>query len=138
MANNIANIASLAVSLVLITIALTGFGKARAKMKKAEYNLAQSELDKLAIQSELIKLSNQLDEMKIEQSEGFVRFLSESRDWAYQYIDAIQEEFPKDYALIKNKLSNETISLEDKKQISEALEKMKSLILPEETITPNN
>lgn len=138
MANNIANIASLVVSLVLIAIALTGFGKARAKMKKAEYNLAQSELDKLAIQSELINLSNQLDEMKIEQSEGFVRFLSESRDWAYQYIDAIQEEFPKDYALIKNKLSNETISLEDKKQISEALEKMKSLILPEETITPNN
>lgn len=138
MANNIANIASLVVSLILIAIALTGFGKARAKMKKAEYNLAQSELDKLAIQSELIKLSNQLDEMKIEQSEGFVRFLSESRDWAYQYIDAIQEEFPKDYALIKNKLSNETISLEDKKQISEALEKMKSLILPEETITPNN
>ena len=138
MLNNIADILALVVALAAIAIALTGFAKARSRMKKAETQLLQSELDKVSLQTELIKMSSQIDEMRIEQSDGFVRFLSESRDWAYQYIDDIQNKFPESYASIKDKISKDTISLEDKKEISQELEKIKNLILPEETQTPNN
>ena len=29
---------------------------------------------------------------KIEQSDGFLKFVSDSRDWAYAYIESVQEE----------------------------------------------
>lgn len=36
------------------------------------------------------KISQEAD--KIEESDGFLKFVSDSRDWAYAYIESVQEE----------------------------------------------
>jgi hypothetical protein len=41
-----------------------------------------------------LKLAEQIankDDKKIEQTDGFVRFISQSRDWAFEYIEKVQE-----------------------------------------------
>jgi len=38
----------------------------------------------------LMKIESGSAEKDIEQTEGFVKFLSESRDWAFQYIETVQ------------------------------------------------
>lgn len=51
----------------------------------------------------------------VEQTEGFLRFISESRDWAFQYIEGIQEAL-KDY--------DKALSLNDAKKLNEAYSKL--------------
>jgi hypothetical protein len=52
--------------------------------------LEQADLDKLLLAKRLEQEIGSKDSTKIEQSEGFVRFLSESRDSAFLYIENVQ------------------------------------------------
>jgi hypothetical protein len=51
---------------------------------------AQSEIDNAALREKLAELVDRGDYKKIEHTEGFVRFISESRDWAFEYIENVQ------------------------------------------------
>ena len=138
MNNDLLNTVAFIIWIALLSLFLIGFARAQYKLNKVAKDLEQAQLDKISLESHMTEMFNQIEEMKVEQSDGFLKFLSQSRDWAYQYIDTVQESFAPIYKTITTKLSNEVITINDKKEISEALDKMKTLILPEETKTPNN
>ena len=52
--------------------------------------LEQAYLDKILLAEKLDQELSTKDSTKIEQTEGFVKFLSESRDWAFKYIEDVQ------------------------------------------------
>jgi predicted RNA-binding protein with PUA domain len=53
--------------------------------------LEQAYLDKILLAEKLDRELSTKDSTKIEQTEGFVKFLSESRDWAFKYIEDVQK-----------------------------------------------
>jgi hypothetical protein len=52
---------------------------------------AQLILDKSELLKKISQILDQQDSGKIEETTGFVRFISESRDWAFQYIEDVQQ-----------------------------------------------
>lgn len=58
------------------------------KLKKAVALYVQQVLDNGILQEELLKIQS---EKTLEQNESFVKFLSESRDWAFEYIEKVQQ-----------------------------------------------
>lgn len=52
--------------------------------------LEQADIDRLLLARRLEQELNTKESTKLEQTEGFVRFLSESRDWAFKYIEDVQ------------------------------------------------
>jgi len=118
----------------------------RHNIKKLLSHYVQSEMDKHAIMQKLNEVSEELNRMELEKSDGFVRFLSESRDWAFKYIEEVQKalaEFDKDvkpefeWAKSFGMVLGETAHTDVLKRISEAYDKLKS-VLPENGETPNN
>jgi hypothetical protein len=61
------------------------------KRKKRELSLLttllQLEIEKQALKNEVAKLT---EAQSIDQSDGFLKFLSQSRDWAFNYIEEVQ------------------------------------------------
>lgn len=52
--------------------------------------LEQADIDRLLLARRLEQELSTKESTKLEQTEGFVRFLSESRDWAFKYIEDVQ------------------------------------------------
>jgi short subunit fatty acids transporter len=53
-------------------------------------SVIQLEADKIIILDRLEKISSELDVKKLENTDEFVAFLSQSRDWAFEYIEDVQ------------------------------------------------
>lgn len=70
--------------LVLVSILLS------IKNKVLKKDVEQGIVDLLLMKSELEKALKNTDEKKIEETEGFLKFVSQSRDWAFQYIESVQ------------------------------------------------
>lgn len=62
----------------------------RSKRRKLAEALLQQTLDKMALLNKIEKLSAQADTNSVEQTDGFLKFVSESRDWAFSYIEEVQ------------------------------------------------
>jgi hypothetical protein len=89
------NILELASFLVIILTMFTSIFfvvKFKYQNQKLVSLLAQEAIDKLSVMKELQEFKNKKDDRDIEQTEGFVKFLSQSRDWAFQYIEVVQSE----------------------------------------------
>lgn len=52
--------------------------------------LEQADIDRLLLARRLEQELSTKESTKLEQTEGFVKFLSESRDWAFKYIEEVQ------------------------------------------------
>lgn len=76
--------------LAIVGVLLTAFGRSRKTIAMLDRDLKQSKLDYLAAVSRIAELVEEQENKKIEQSDGFVRFLSESRNWAFQYVEDVQ------------------------------------------------
>ena len=94
----------------------------------------------------LDEVNNILSKQELENTDGFVKFISESRDWAFQYIENVQsalEEFNQvvypelDYHKKYGGVLGETSHSQQLTKISEAYDKLKT-VLPENKQTPNN
>lgn len=92
------------------------------------------------------QIEKNIENQKLEQSDGFLKFLSDSRDWAFEYIEEVQkvlEEFDNEvapqleWATTYGNLAGDTVHTETIAKISEAYSKLKS-VLPENNETPNN
>lgn len=59
----------------------------RLRLAKAISALAQEKADVLVLSK---KLGEALAEKSLSDNEGFVKFLNTSRDWAFEYIEAVQ------------------------------------------------
>lgn len=62
------------------------------KNKKQLKVIEQLVIDNTAIES---KLAEYVATKNVEESEGFLRFVSQSRDWAFEYIETVQSEITK-------------------------------------------
>lgn len=87
--------------LVSIAFASLAFSSVYFLIKSREYanRWAQAEADKLVLRERLSELAGAGDSRKVEQTEGFVRFISQSRDMAFTYIEDVQKDIAelKDY-----------------------------------------
>ena len=76
-------------SFLVIVLLINNF-RLQLKAKKLTANFLQHSIDKAVI---IGNLKEQLDKRKpddVEKTDGFLKFISESRDWAFQYIEDVQ------------------------------------------------
>jgi cell division protein FtsB len=106
----------------------------------------QAQINKDILAIEYSKVIQELENKKLEKSDDFVKFLSDSRESAFEYIENVQDSLTKfDKQITKIIKWNETYGATTGenphsnkiKEISVAYKKLKSL-LPENTETPNN
>lgn len=77
--------------LLLIIVALLINNLAiRSKNRRLSADIIQIALDKSIISKKLKEELDKKDSESIEKSEGFLKFISQSRDWAFDYIEQVQ------------------------------------------------
>jgi pantothenate synthetase len=86
----ILDIIAFGVLLLIIVILLINNLAIRSKNKKLSAQIIQIALDKTVISEKLKEQLDKKDSESIEQSEGFLKFISQSRDWAFDYIEQVQ------------------------------------------------
>lgn len=78
----------------LITVLLAFLVYKVYTLKKANLSLAtaflQENLDKEAIATKLQQTIDSINNANLEDKDGFIKFLSESREWAFSYIENVQ------------------------------------------------
>lgn len=82
-------IAVLVVTSFIATLLVNSY-KLREENKNNIKKIIQLEIDKDMISSQLDKIWQEHQDKKLEETDGFVKFLSQSRDWAFNYIEDIQ------------------------------------------------
>lgn len=93
--------------------------------------LAQTIADKIIILDRLEKELDAKNNKSIEQTDGFIRFVSQSRDWAFEYIENAQDRIKKFNDELNNIINLGGNKKETVKLILEAYKPIKDL-LPEE------
>lgn len=83
--------------------------------KKISAQLVQAELDKVMLISRIEKLAEELQALETQQSDGFLKFISQSRDWAFDYIENVQS------AIVE---LNVSMTASDEAKITEAYQKL--------------
>lgn len=137
------------VSTSLIIVSTCLFSVSIAYLTLAyNFNKVRSQYQKLFIDMMLLeKLINEIEESKLKSDESvhkenFIKFLSDSRDWAYEYIESVQSgltNFINETAPEINyfKEYGDTMALAPNyysmKKITEEYEKLKALLPAEET-----
>jgi hypothetical protein len=117
----------------------------RRKLQDSITEKLQLSVNASIIRSEYSKAVQEIENMKLEKSDDFVKFLSDSRDWAFTYIEDAQEkisEFDKQVQEIAEwnrtygSVVGDTPHSSKIEEINLAYDKIRSL-LPENK-TPNN
>jgi hypothetical protein len=134
---------------VLVTIIIYlvyRFFKTKTLFKTLSELYMQEMADRMLLQKKVEELYQDIENVKLEQTDGFLKFVSDSRNWAFQYIEEVQaalSEFDKDIAPTLEwsntfgQVLGETAQTNALKRISEAYDKLKE-VLPKENQTPNN
>jgi hypothetical protein len=114
-------IIAFSIFIVIFVATLISNLRATYKNKKLRDQILQLSLDRAMLLENMDKISGRNN--PIEQTEGFLKFVSESRDWAFKYIEDVQ-------AAIE--AFNLAIDSKDDSQIEAALNNLKSF-LPEDS-----
>jgi hypothetical protein len=61
------------------------------KNKKLKLQIVHGEIEKSALISHIEQLESAKDSAEAESTEGFLKFVSQSRDWAFTYIEDVQQ-----------------------------------------------
>lgn len=135
-------------SFLVIVLLINNF-RLQLKVKKLTANFLQYSIDKAVI---IGNLKEQLDKRKpddVEKTDGFLKFISESRDWAFQYIEDVQAALtafknkvePRlEYANTYGSVAGQTAHLDIIQEIEGAYLELKKIMPEDETKkeTPNN
>jgi hypothetical protein len=76
------------IALAAVSYTAIAFG---FRNRKLSNEVIQLKLDKLALLNKLEQELSLRENKSIEQTDGFIKFLSESRDWAFTYIEDVQQ-----------------------------------------------
>lgn len=125
---------------VTVLLLISNF-RLRSKRKLLANDLLQQTLDKMALLQHVEKLNAEVQTKDIEQTDGFLKFISDSRDWAFEYIETVQgalEEFDKKISPTLEYYSTYGTAVEGlhtglTKEISEAYAELKK-ILPKDKV----
>lgn len=83
--------AAFAVFIVLFFILIINNIRFSLKLSSASQKLIQAHIDNNILAEKLFETSARIIVKKETDSDAFLKFISDSRDWAYQYIDEVQE-----------------------------------------------
>jgi len=86
---------------------------------KGQKEIRSLTLDKAILITEFAKVIEKQNSQSIEETDGFLKFVSESRDWAFTYIEDIQQ------ALMAYDVA---LSTDDAKVINDAYKKLISFL----------
>lgn len=120
--------------------------KVRVLFKTLSDLYMQEMADKMLLQKKVQDLYQEIENAKLGNSDGFLKFVSDSRDWAFQYIEEVQaalSEFDKtisprlEWSKTYGQVVGNNVHSEAIETISEAYEKLKT-VLPKDNQTPNN
>jgi hypothetical protein len=122
-------------TLVVIMVAL--FINNR-KLKKEGDELAVLLVEEhFKMQKQKVELEEMANLGPIDTNDGFVKFLSQSREWAYNYIDVVQEKFTEFDALMSISLEKNALNEDEIKELSMAYMTLKQSVMPENDKMPN-
>jgi hypothetical protein len=138
---------SIVYGLLVLLIGYLGFRNIllRRKIQEEITDKLQANVNANIVRSEYTRALQEIENMKLEKSDDFVKFLSNSRDWAFEYIEDAQEkisEFDKQIQEIAEwnrtygSVVGDTPHSSKIEEMNLAYDKIRSL-LPENK-TPNN
>lgn len=119
---------------VLLAITIL-FIKTRLKVRKLYSSIIQLTLDKKELLVELSKALDALETKPLEQSDGFIKFLENSRESAFMFIELMQSAIADFEKETKDVFAKSELS-DDIAKINLAYQKLKSQTLPDDL--PNN
>ena len=90
MTNTIIEISILSVVLIFFASLMIANIRLRVQNNGLKANLTQETLDKIIIKQEVQKLMSEIDQKTSSQNDGFLRFVSDSREAAFKYIEEVQ------------------------------------------------
>lgn len=79
------------VSVGIITFISIAYIRTRRMNVQLLSKMVQLEIDKNVIENNMRQALMDIESVKMQESDGFVKFVSESRDWAFKYIDDVQK-----------------------------------------------
>jgi hypothetical protein len=113
----------------------------KIKNKRLAVELLQSTIDHNIALTMLAEELKKNENVSIEKTDGFLKFISESRDLAFEYIEKVQESLIKfksevdpeiDYMLTYGTATGDSLSLKAFKKIEKAYRKLMNEALPQE------
>lgn len=87
---NVSELITFVISLVVFSAAMFDAIRMRVKVRRIQAIQVQTEVNNMILTAQLDQITADRDATNIEQSDGFLKFVSDSRDWAFQYIEDIQ------------------------------------------------
>lgn len=116
--------------IILFFIVIYLYFSSRIAYRNLLAEFTQTQIEKEFFKEKLTEYISQKDSKKVEQTEGFVRFISQSREMAFTYIEDVQKDIAelKDY-FDKNGLN---LTVEQAEEMAKRIENVVSH-LPEET-----
>lgn len=108
--------------LAIASVALLIYGA------KRESQVRQLTLDKAIIMTELAKIVDAQSNKGVEETEGFLKFVSDSREWAFQYIEDVQNAL-EEYRQIADIIPiSKDMTVEQAEKLSAAYDKVMSFL----------
>lgn len=129
------NMVGYSLTILIVLSLLFYIARLRKVVAGALERVLELTISEKVILDELEKALQKIEEKPVEASEGFIKFISESRDKAFSFITEIQDatkEFRNDIAEIQNSPKKS----KDTKVMLEAFSKLEKKILPNDI--PNN
>ena len=77
--------------IVLFTALVIDDVRLRNLKRKLVNDLIQNEIDLGVLYNKLSEVILEKEAKEVEKTDGFLKFISDSRDWAYQYIEMVQK-----------------------------------------------
>jgi hypothetical protein len=115
---------------IIFYLAYRNFIQRQNYSRLASTNL-QALLDLQLMKKELERAATEINNVKLEKDDGFVKFLSQSRDWAYEYIATTQEAINKFNTDMEETLTSDLKPAQKLAKIKNINAELKN-ILPEE------
>jgi hypothetical protein len=111
----------LTIALMIISLLTIESVRSKIKLRRISVALLQSEINRDAIEKKLLEVLASKDSSSVEQTDGFLKFVSESRDAAFKYIEVVQESLkPLEEAI--GLLGSSQIKSADRKRAIEIIE----------------
>ena len=111
----------LTIALMIISLLTIESVRSKIKLRRISVALLQSEINRDAIEKKLLEVIASKDSSSVEQTDGFLKFVSESRDAAFKYIEVVQESLkPLEEAI--GLLGSSQIKSADRKRAIEIIE----------------
>jgi hypothetical protein len=76
--------------IALFFMLIVKYVRVSIKLSQTTLELIKAHIDKTLISEKLAELADQPRGLSDPSAEAFLKFVSDSRDWAYQYIDEVQ------------------------------------------------